>query len=190
MWNRIWDFTSVSAFDKTFLSLHQTPHYSLSYWPSVSVTVTTQLKQLSTRYVRQYSTVSNSKGNNIIFNMTVLCDEEETNTFEVSNEWSERNSQNNITVCTITMFLQSDKCNIQLSCAHHDGIWERGGTAANIINPVLLHTVWSDNILATIWSVNLPFSPQHFIRYRMEQVTLSLITYLDIRIFMGYWILA
>ena len=35
-------------------------------------------------------------------------------------------------------------------CAHHDGIWEKGGTAAHIINPVLLHTVWSDNILATI----------------------------------------
>ena len=35
-------------------------------------------------------------------------------------------------------------------CAHHDGIWERGGTAAHIINRVLLHTVWSDNILATI----------------------------------------
>ena len=44
---------------------------------------------------------------------------------------------------------------------------------------VLLHTVWSDNILANIWSVNLPFSP-HFISYQMEQVTLSLITYLDI----------
>ena len=43
--------------------------------------------------------------------------------------------------------------------AHHDGIWERGGTAAHITNPVLLHTVRSDNILATICSVNLPFSP-------------------------------
>jgi len=30
------------------------------------------------RYVRQYSTVSNCKGNNIIFNMIVFCDEEET----------------------------------------------------------------------------------------------------------------
>ena len=46
-------------------------------------------------------------------------------------------------------------------CAHHDGIWERGGTTPHI-NPAHLHTVPSDNILATIWSVNLPFSP-HFI---------------------------
>ena len=174
MWNINWDFKSVSAFEKRNLRLPppNPPLLSLSYWPSVSVTVT------------------NSKGNNIIFNMTVFCDEEETNTFEVSNEWSERNSQNNITVCTITMFLQSDKCNIQLSCAHHDGIWERGGTAANIINPVLLHTVRSDNNLATIWSVNLPLSPQHFISYQMEQVTLSLITYLRIPICMRYWFLA
>jgi len=64
------------------------------------------------RYVRQYSTVSNSKGNNIIFKMTVFCDEEETNTFEVPNEWSERKSQNNTSVCTMAMFLQSDKFNI------------------------------------------------------------------------------
>ena len=35
-------------------------------------------------------------------------------------------------------------------CAHHDGIRERGGTATHIINPVLVHTVRSDNILATI----------------------------------------
>ena len=114
--------------------------------------------------------------------MTVFCDEEETNTFEVPNEWSERKSHNNTSVCTITMCLQSDKCNIQLSCAHHDSIWERGGTAAHIINPVLLHTVQSDNILATtcIWSVDLHFSPQLFICYQTEQVTLSLIAYLDI----------
>ena len=51
-------------------------------------------------------------------------------------------------------------------CAHNDGIWERGGTTPHIINPVPLHTVPSDNIVATIWSVNLPFSPQHFINYQ------------------------
>ena len=33
----------------------------------------------------------------------------------------------------------------------------RGGTSPHITNPVLLHTVPSDNILATICSVNLPF---------------------------------
>jgi len=42
-------------------------------------------------------------------------------------------------------------------CPHHDGIWDRGGTNPHITNPVLLHTVPSDNILATTCSVNLPF---------------------------------
>jgi len=117
VWNTFWDYTSVSAFwkKKNFLSLHKPPLLSLSYWPSVSVTVTAQLKQLSTWYVRQYSTESNCKGNNIIFNMTVFCDEEETNRFEVPNEWSERKSHNNTSVCIMAMCLQSDKCNIQLS---------------------------------------------------------------------------
>jgi len=50
-------------------------------------------------------------------------------------------------------------------CAHHDGIWERGGTKQHITNPVLLQTVPSDNILATFWSVNLPFFP-NFISYQ------------------------
>ena len=44
------------------------------------------IKATQHRYVRQYSTVSNCKGNNFICNMTVFCDEEETNTFEVPNE--------------------------------------------------------------------------------------------------------
>jgi ACR3 family arsenite efflux pump ArsB len=34
--------------------------------------------------------------------------------------------------------------------------------------------------------VNLPSTPQHSISYQMEQVTLSLITYLGIPVFMGY----
>ena len=42
-------------------------------------------------------------------------------------------------------------------CAHHDGIWETGGTTTHIIKPAPLHTVPSDNILAIIWSLNLPF---------------------------------
>ena len=37
--------------------------------------------------------MSNSKETYIICNMTVLCGEEETNTFEVPNEWSERKSK-------------------------------------------------------------------------------------------------
>jgi len=37
-------------------------------------------------YVRLYCTVSNCKGNSIICNVTVFCDEEETNSFEVPNE--------------------------------------------------------------------------------------------------------
>ena len=48
----------------------------------------------------QLSTVSNrvthSKETYIMFNMTMFCDEEETNTFEVPNEWSERESQNKL----------------------------------------------------------------------------------------------
>ena len=41
--------------------------------------------------------------------------------------------------------------NVTLSCpcAHYEDIWERGGTTPHIINPVLLHTMPSDNILAT-----------------------------------------
>ena len=100
------------------------PLLCLSYWPTVSVTVTTKLKQLSTWYVRQYSTVSNYKGNNIICNMTVFCDELETNIFEVPIEWSERKSHNNTSVCTVAMFLQSDKCNNYLSLCTS---WEHMG---------------------------------------------------------------
>jgi len=52
--------------------------------------------QLSNWHVRQYSTKSNkvihSKETNIIFKMTVFYDEEETNTFQVPNEWNERKS--------------------------------------------------------------------------------------------------
>jgi hypothetical protein len=75
-------------------------------------------------------------------------------------------------------------------CAHHDGIWERGGTTQHITNPAPLHTVPSDDILATIWNVNLPFSPQDFISYQMEQVTLSLNTSLGTPVCVGYMILA
>jgi hypothetical protein len=39
------------------------------------------------------------------------------------------------------------------TCVHHEGIWERGGTTPHIINPVLLHTMYSRNILATILSM-------------------------------------
>jgi len=42
-------------------------------------------------------------------------------------------------------------------CPHLDGTWERGGTSPHITNRVLLHTVPSDNILATVYSVNLTF---------------------------------
>jgi len=71
-------------------------------------------------------------------------------------------------------------------CAHNEDIWERGGTTPHIINPVLLHNMPLDDILATIFKYdNLP-PPQDIISYQMEQVTLSLITYLGIPIFMGY----
>ena len=38
-------------------------------------------------------------------------------------------------------------------CAHHEDIWERGGTTQHIIKLVLLHTMPSDNILATVLSM-------------------------------------
>ena len=38
-------------------------------------------------------------------------------------------------------------------CAHNEDIWERGGTTPHIINPVLLHNMPLDNILATILSM-------------------------------------
>ena len=37
-------------------------------------------------------------------------------------------------------------------CAHHEDIWERGGTTPHIIKPVLLHNRPLDNNLATILS--------------------------------------
>ena len=73
--------------------------------------------QLSNCYVRQYSTMSNkvlhSKETNIIFKMKMFCDEGETNTFQGPNEWSEGH-KNNMQVHTMTVFLQSDNCNIWL----------------------------------------------------------------------------
>jgi len=82
--------------------------------------------------------------------MRVFCDEEEqTHLKFVMNEVKESH--------TITHQYVPSQCfysliNVTFSCpcAHHDGIWERGGTAAHIINPVLLHNVRSDNILATV----------------------------------------
>ena len=47
------------------------------------------------------------------------------------------------------------------------------------INPVLLHTMPSDNILVTILNILTFLPPQ------MEQVILSLITYLGTHIFVG-----
>ena len=91
MRNTIWDFICFCFWKNIPLPPPNPPILTLSYWPSF--TVTTQLEQLSTWYVRQYSTVSNSKETYIICNMTVFFGEEETNTLEVPNEWSERKSQ-------------------------------------------------------------------------------------------------
>ena len=168
MWNRIWDFTSVSAFEKNLpVPPLNHPLLTLSYWPLVTVTVTTKLMQLRTWHAREYSTVSNrvtySKETNIIFNITMFCDEEEINTFEVPNEWSERVTKLTHKYvawqCIYSLINETFSC----PCAHHDGMWESGGTTPHITNPAPLHTVPSDNILATIWSANLPFSPQDFI---------------------------
>ena len=56
-----------------------------------------------------------------------------------------------------------------------------------MINPVLLHTIPLDNILATNLSM-LTFLSLH-ICYQMEHVTLSLITYIHIPNSMDYDIL-
>ena len=40
-------------------------------------------------------------------------------------------------------------------CAHHEDTWERGGTTPHIINPVLLHNMPFNNILATILSMKI-----------------------------------
>jgi len=86
----------ITHWKKPPLPLRNHPPLSLSCWPLISVTMSTKFMQLSNWYVRQYSTVSNkvihSKETNIIFKMTMFCDEEETNTFEVLNEWNERKS--------------------------------------------------------------------------------------------------
>jgi len=55
--------------------------------------------------------VIHSTETNIIFKMTVFCDEEATNTFQVPHEVTESHKYNT-SVCTMTVFLQSDKCNI------------------------------------------------------------------------------
>ena len=169
MWNtsRIWHFTSVSAFVKNFpLPPLNHPLLTLSYWPSVTVTVTTKLMQLSTWYARQYSTVSNRVTHSkeqtlcLIWQCSVMKRIQTHLKFPM----------NEVKVTKLTHKYVAWRCfcsliNVTFSCpcAQHDGIWERGGTTPHIINPASLHTVPSDNILATIWSVKLPFSPQDFI---------------------------
>ena len=131
-------FYFCPCFWEAFLSLHQTPHYSL--FPTGHQF---QLQwQLSTWYVRQYSTMSNK-----------FIHSKETNTFEVPNEWSERNHK-------ITHRYVPSQCfysliHVTFSCpsAHHDSIWEGGVKTPRITKPVLSHTVPSDKILATKLSV-------------------------------------
>jgi len=87
----------------------------------------------------------------------------------------------------MTMLIQSDKCNTQLSlCTIQRHMGERGGKPPHIINPVLLHTALTQYTGHHCQYVNLPSPPQHFISYQTEQLTLSLITYLGVLIFMGY----
>ena len=171
-WNTILGFTSVSAFEKTFLSLHQTPPLlSLSYWPSVTVTVTTQSEQLSTWYVRQHSAVSNrvkhGKGKKTLF-LIWQCSAMKRKQTHLKFPMNEMKKVTKITHQYVPCQCLYSLINVTFSCpcAHCVAIWERGGTTAHITNPTLLHTVPSDNILATIWSVKLPFSPQDFISYQ------------------------
>ena len=88
-------FYCCPCFWENLHSLLNHPLITLSYWPLVSITLT-KLLQLSNWYLRQYSSMSNrvihSKETNIIFKMTMFYAEEDTNTFQVPNEWSERKS--------------------------------------------------------------------------------------------------
>jgi hypothetical protein len=105
--------------------------------------------------------VTHSKETYIIFNMTVLW--WRGNKIISSSQcmkWHKVITITRQSVCTVIMFLQSGKCNISCPCAHQDGTWERAGTTPHIINPVLLHTVPSDNIVVTILSM-LTFLPLH-----------------------------
>ena len=149
---------------KIFFSLNH-PLLTLSYWPSVSITVKTKLKQLGTWYIRQCSTMSNraiqSKETNSIFKMTMFCDEEDTNHIW-SSQWMKWKKVIKITRKYVPWQCICSLINVTFSCpcAHHEGICEREGTTPHIINPVLLHTMPSDNILATILSM-LTFLPLH-----------------------------
>ena len=171
VWNRIWDFTSVSAFEKKLpLPPLNHPLLTLSYWPSVTVTVTTKLMQLSAWHARQYRTVSNrvthSKETYIMFKYdNVLW--WRGNKHIWSSQWMKWKKVTKLTHTYVAWKCLYSLINVAFSCpcAHHGGIWERGGTTPRIINPAPLHTVPSGNILATIWSVNPPFSP-HFISYQ------------------------
>jgi hypothetical protein len=97
------------------------------------------------------STVTHSKETNIIVKMTMFCDEDKTNTFQFPNEWMKRKKIIKITHKYVPWQCFYSLINVTFSCpcAHHDDIRERGGTTPHIINPVPLHNVPSDNILAT-----------------------------------------
>ena len=69
----------MSAFEKKPSSPSTKPPTTHPFLLAISYSYSENtIKATQYRYVRQYSTVSNCKGNNI-FNMTVFCDEEETN---------------------------------------------------------------------------------------------------------------
>ena len=137
--------------EKALLPLLNHPLLPLSCWPLVSVTLSTKLMQVSNWYVRQYSTMSNkviqSKETNIIFKMTVFCDDEDVS----SSQWMKCKEVTKIT-CTyllwqcfyslINVTLKWHLCTLQ-------GIWIKEGTAPNIINLVLVHTMPYSNLLAT-----------------------------------------
>ena len=127
------------------------PQLTLSYWLSVSVTVITTFMQMNNWYVWQYSTVLNviySKETNINWKWQCSVMKAKQTHFKYPMNEAKENHKNNTKVCTMTMLVQSYKCNI-CPCAHHEDIWEKGITTLCIINPVLLHTMPSDNILAT-----------------------------------------
>ena len=88
----------------------------------------------------------------------MFCGEEETK-HAGSSQWMKWKKVTKVTHQYVPWQCAYSPINVTFSCpcAHHNGIWDRGSTSPHITNPVLLHTVPSDNILATICSINLPF---------------------------------
>ena len=158
MWNTIWHFTAVLLFRKPS-SPSPKPPLTHSFPLAISFSYTDN-KIDATQYLIcktvQYMSnrVIHSKETNIVFKMTMFCDEEVTKHIS-SSKWMKWKKVLKITHQYVPWqcFYSPINVTVCCHCAKHEGIWERGGTTPHIINPVLLHTMPSGNILATIFSM-------------------------------------